>query len=99
MNTQENKQNNTTNQENKATQNKLIQEAKIIEQKKLEKIEIEKKTNTSTNKKNTQIEIQTQPIIIPNKYNIKNMAFFSQAPYGNRNQPYQDACEEASLLI
>jgi hypothetical protein len=27
------------------------------------------------------------------------MIFFSQAPYGNRNQPYQDACEEASLLI
>ncbi len=39
------------------------------------------------------------PTIIPKKYDIQNMAFFSQAPYGNRNQPYQDACEEASLLI
>jgi N4-(beta-N-acetylglucosaminyl)-L-asparaginase len=27
------------------------------------------------------------------------MIFFSQAPYGNRNQPYQDACEEALQRI
>ena len=41
----------------------------------------------------------TKPTIIPQKYDIQNMQFFSQAPYWNWNQPYQDACEEASLLI
>lgn len=47
----------------------------------------------------TKTESQTTPVIIPTKYNIQNMEFFSQAPYGNWNEPYQDACEEASLLI
>ena len=75
-----------------ALEKKLEEEAqKIAKQNKLEKINQDFKKNIST-------EI-TKPIIIPNEYNIQNMDFFSQAPYGNRNQPYQDACEEASLLI
>lgn len=43
--------------------------------------------------------VVTNPIIIPDEHDIQNIDFFSQAPYGNRNQPYQDTCEEASLLI
>ncbi len=69
---------------------KLEEEAqKIAEQKHQENI----KTNTI---KSTET---INPIIIPKEYDIQNMDFFSQAPHGNRNQPYQDACEEASLLI
>lgn len=48
---------------------------------------------------NTPTEPETTPIIIPKEYDIQNMDFRSQAPYWNWNQPYQDACEEASLLI
>jgi len=35
---------------------------------------------------------------IPNSAEIK-MQFASQAPYANWDQPYQDACEEASIII
>lgn len=35
---------------------------------------------------------------IPKSAEIK-MQFASQAPYGNWDQPYQDACEEASIII
>ncbi len=55
--------------------------------------------NLITNNKQEEEKTITEPIIIPKEYDIQNMDFFSQAPYGNWNQPYQDACEEASLLI
>jgi len=35
---------------------------------------------------------------LPKKFDIP-MTFYSQAPYGNWKQPWQDACEEASLLL
>ncbi len=35
---------------------------------------------------------------IPANLNLK-AAFFSQAPYGNWDYPWQEACEEASILI
>lgn len=35
---------------------------------------------------------------VPKSAEIK-MQFASQAPYGNWDQPYQDACEEASIII
>ncbi len=35
----------------------------------------------------------------PIKYDIPNVLFYSQAPFGNRNEPYQNACEEASVLL
>jgi hypothetical protein len=37
-------------------------------------------------------------VILPAEFNI-DMTFYSQAPYGNWKQPWQDACEEASLLL
>lgn len=78
--------------EEKALKERLEDEAqKIAEQKYQETM-----NNKPYNSKNTKT---TQPIIIPKEYDIQNMEFFSQAPYGNWNQPYQDACEEASLLI
>jgi len=30
---------------------------------------------------------------------LLDLPFFSQAPDGNRNQPWQDACEEASIIL
>jgi len=50
-----------------------------------------------TETKNTIIEEKT--VVTPIEYDIQNIAFFSQAPLWIRDQPYQDACEEASLLI
>lgn len=103
---------NTQTQQQNNSHTKLIEQAKLIQQKNKEKddekdnstereakkeIKEDLKDNIKNNESNKQ-EI-TQPIIIPDTYNIENMDFFSQAPYGNRNQPYQDACEEASLLI
>lgn len=35
---------------------------------------------------------------LPSEFNI-DMTFYSQAPYGNWNQPWQDSCEEASMLL
>lgn len=62
--------------------------------------EITKETENEIIKENEYIKNnQEKTYIIPEEYDIKNMDFFSQAPYWNRNQPYQDACEEASLLI
>ncbi|HKL43991.1 MAG TPA: hypothetical protein VJ892_01800 [Candidatus Absconditabacterales bacterium] len=77
---------------NKEIEIKEIKE-KDTQEKILRKPEEETKTPKEIKK-----EI-SKPEIIPKEYNIQNMDFFSQSPYGNRNQPYQDACEEASLLI
>ncbi len=81
----------------KITQNnskETIKNKKIIEDRTEEEIlKVETKKPEKSNK-----EI-LKPEIIPSEYNIQNMDFFSQAPYWNWNQPYQDACEEASLLI
>lgn len=63
------------------------------EEKILEELEEEIKTPKETQKETS------KPEVIPTEYDIQNMDFFSQAPYWNWNQPYQDACEEASLLI
>lgn len=49
----------------------------------------EKETNPKTT--------QTKPI--PTSINLPNTPFYSQAPDGNRNEPYQNACEEASILL
>jgi len=35
---------------------------------------------------------------IPSEINL-DIPFYSQAPFGNWDMPYQDACEEASLLL
>jgi len=39
-----------------------------------------------------------QPIQIPSELNF-SMAFYSQAPAGDWNEPWQNACEEASALL
>jgi len=104
----------STQKEQIKTQKDLLKQEKIkAEQEKKEKLSIKLKQETqkiadenkqkqieeeNTKAKQKQEEIN-KPIIIPQKYDIQNMQFFSQAPYGNWNQPYQDACEEASLLI
>lgn len=36
---------------------------------------------------------------LPKKYELYWVPFFSQAPDGNRNEPYQNACEEASIVL
>jgi len=74
-----------------------------IKKEQQEREELTKKLEQEAQKiaeQNRQKQLETsKPIIIPQKYDIQNMQFFSQAPYWNWNQPYQDACEEASLLI
>jgi len=43
---------------------------------------------------------QTENLLqIPKSYDLPNVIFYSQAPYWNRNEPYQNACEEASILL
>ncbi len=42
--------------------------------------------------------ISPVPISIPANLNLK-AAFFSQAPYANWDYPWQEACEEASILL
>ena len=51
-------------------------------------------------------ENQTQTITTQKSYtnlpisvNLTDTPFYSQAPDGNRNEPYQNACEEASILL
>lgn len=49
------------------------------------------------------LKIEDQPdlkeeIVIPDEFNL-DMQFYSQAPYANWDLPYQEACEEASLLL
>ena len=41
---------------------------------------------------------ETVPKQIPSSANI-SMVFYSQAPFGNWNYPWQEACEEASILL
>jgi hypothetical protein len=60
-------------------------------------------TSTEPQKKKPIINTQTttKPIItdnIPLTYNLK-VAFATQAPFRNWNQPFEDACEEASAII
>ncbi|MDD4027413.1 MAG: C39 family peptidase [Candidatus Shapirobacteria bacterium] len=72
-------------------------------QKKLTKEKIENKINQTIDKveevKETIIPEPTKILEsgLPNKYLIKT-AFVPQAPEKNWDQPWQDACEEASLL-
>jgi hypothetical protein len=56
-------------------------------------------TEQPTQIQNNNVSINKMIITTPLEYNIENVKFFSQAPLGIRDQPYQDACEEASLLI
>ncbi len=71
--------------------------------KKFTKEKIENKINQTINKieeiKETTVPQPTKilPDGLPNKYLIKT-AFVEQAPEKNWDQPWQDACEEASLL-
>lgn len=46
-------------------------------------------------------EPNTEEVVVENESNSVNLAvpFTSQAPSGNWEQPYQDACEEASVLM
>lgn len=89
----------------------IIQETNDSENIKI--IEVKDETEYSNNL-NTNIETQEEyknnyveqtetkkekTIIAPSEYDIPNVTFFSQAPLWIRDQPYQDACEEASLLI
>lgn len=82
-------------------QQDIIKNTTRIKNKKKSNIEIpeEVKIEETTIENNTEKKIKEKVEIIPSEYDMTNVAFFSQAPYGNRNQPYQDACEEASLLI
>lgn len=72
--------------------------------KKITREKIETKINQTVNKiEEVQETIAPKPTVIlesglPNKHLIKT-AFVPQAPEKNWDQPWQDACEEASLLI
>jgi len=73
-------------------------------QKKITPEKIENKINQTTSKiEEVKESIISKPTVIldsglPNKHLIKS-PFISQAPEKNWEQPWQDACEEASLLI
>jgi hypothetical protein len=43
-------------------------------------------------------EISDEPVKLPEDLNLK-MTFYSQAPNGNWDYPWQEACEEASVLL
>lgn len=43
-------------------------------------------------------ELMEEEIALPSELNLK-MAFYSQAPFGNWDYPWQEACEEASALL
>lgn len=55
-------------------------------------------SNNQNNNINTEIIIDDSDIKIKDSVNL-NIPFQSQAPNGNWDQPYQEACEEASLIL
>jgi hypothetical protein len=59
--------------------------------------ELSRKTTqeTGTEAEGTQTEDQAS---LPKELNLK-VAFYSQAPFGNWDYPWQEACEEASILL
>ncbi len=55
-------------------------------------------TPTLTTPTETTSPINTPPVVPPVKINLA-IPFTSQAPFANWNLPYQEACEEASILM
>lgn len=59
---------------------------------------------TGSSRENQPPNVQTSdsinplPLPIPPSLNLK-MTFYSQAPFGNWSMPWQEACEEASVLL
>ncbi|MFA5128382.1 MAG: C39 family peptidase [Patescibacteria group bacterium] len=51
--------------------------------------------NTNTN---TNINNETPAVVLPVKFDLK-VPFASQAPQGDWSMPYQEACEEASMIM
>jgi len=43
--------------------------------------------------------LEEQMTPLPTSVDLPNVIFYSQAPNGNWNEPYQNACEEASILL
>lgn len=62
--------------------------------------EVTNNNNTNTNKENVNevIEKDEPEIVIPESINLA-IPFTSQAPKANWDLPYQEACEEASMLM
>lgn len=52
--------------------------------------------NLNTNENNNTNE--RQQVVLPNRFDIK-VSFASQAPQGDWGMPYQEACEEASMIM
>lgn len=46
----------------------------------------------------TQEKSEQKPVELPAELNLQ-MTFYSQAPFGNWDYPWQEACEEASVLL
>jgi len=44
------------------------------------------------------VKAVASPVLLPESVQI-DLPFFAQAPDGNRDQPRQDACEEASIIL
>jgi hypothetical protein len=66
-----------------------------IEIDKVTQVTPEEKQDSDDTQTSTPPETETPP---PPSLNLK-LAFYSQAPYGNWGYPWQEACEEASVLL
>jgi len=61
-------------------------------------VEITKVTATQEKTSSTQQAVPEEKIKVPSSLNLK-MTFYSQAPFGDWDYPWQEACEEATLLL
>lgn len=59
---------------------------------------ISEQKNPTTSETSASSEVTAVPTIIPAELNLK-VPFYAQAPFGNWDLPWQEACEEASVLL
>jgi len=60
--------------------------------------EVSEKSEQPTNVNINTNSAETTPAVLPNKFDIQ-VPFASQAPLGDWSMPYQEACEEASMIM
>lgn len=88
----QNTPNNQENQNSQAEENTLppVNAANVNQENNQEEEIANSNTNTNTEK--------AEPPVLPAKFDAK-VSFASQAPQGDWNMPYQEACEEASMIM
>lgn len=65
----------------------------------LDELVVEEVPEPEEEEDDTPPQIKTEPVIVPpDTFNIA-MTFYTQAPYSNWDYPWQEACEEASVLL